>query len=180
MKTRVLYRSSVLGALKDIGYFKETITIPEGTSWDKTVLDVTRYFSYDGYTCLRPPGEAGAIIYARKSNLMLLGCAEPPLGPTCKDLGECDMQDGHCVRTIHAEVNAIMLALRKGISIKGATIYSLLKPCFNCSKMIVAAGIRRIIYAGAAYDEERTRKLLELAKVECAYIDIGLGYGQQS
>jgi dCMP deaminase len=48
---------------------------------------------------------------------------------------------------IHAEMNAIIWAARKGISIEGATIYVTLEPCSDCSKNIIATGIKRIVYA---------------------------------
>jgi len=47
---------------------------------------------------------------------------------------------------IHAEMNAIIWAARKGISIEGATIYVTLEPCSDCSKNLIAAGIKRIVY----------------------------------
>jgi len=50
---------------------------------------------------------------------------------------------------IHAEMNAIIWAARKGISIEGATIYVTLEPCSDCSKNIIASGIKRIVYAKA-------------------------------
>ncbi|MDD2791014.1 MAG: deaminase [Sulfurimonas sp.] len=48
---------------------------------------------------------------------------------------------------IHAEMNAIIWAARKGISIEGATIYVTLEPCSECSKNLIASGIKRIVYA---------------------------------
>jgi dCMP deaminase len=48
---------------------------------------------------------------------------------------------------IHAEMNAIIWAARKGINIEGATIYVTLEPCSECSKNLIASGIKRIVYA---------------------------------
>ena len=48
---------------------------------------------------------------------------------------------------IHAEMNAIIWAAREGISIEGATIYVTLEPCSECSKNVIASGIKRIVYA---------------------------------
>ena len=47
---------------------------------------------------------------------------------------------------IHAEMNALIWAARKGISIEGATIYVTLEPCADCSKNLIAAGVKRIVY----------------------------------
>ena len=56
------------------------------------------------------------------------------------------MVDGHCVRTIHAEVNAVITAARHGTSIAGATAYCTLEPCFNCTKVLLNAGICEIVF----------------------------------
>jgi dCMP deaminase len=67
----------------------------------------------------------------------------------------CDYWEGHYTKEhhewsktyeIHAEMNAIIWAARKGISIEGATIYVTLEPCSDCSKNIIASGIKRIVY----------------------------------
>lgn len=132
------------------------------------------------YLCNRPPGAAGALIVPR-GGYVVYGWVAPPSGGTlfnCLTDG-CEMVDGHCVRNLHAEVQAVCRAAANGIELNGATIYSLLKPCYNCSKIIIAAGITRIVYAGAAYDEKRTRELLENAGVICDYVDIKLGYGME-
>ena len=54
--------------------------------------------------------------------------------------------DGHCVRTIHAETNAIIQAALHGVSTKGATCYVTHFPCINCTKTLINAGITQIIY----------------------------------
>ncbi len=63
----------------------------------------------------------------------------------CIDVG-CDMSNGHCVRTIHAEINAICNALKNGLPTDGATIYVTHSPCVTCYNFIVASGITTIIY----------------------------------
>jgi len=63
----------------------------------------------------------------------------------CDDAGHL-MEDGHCVRTVHAEVNAIVQAAKNGISIDGSTMYITCNPCWNCFKTITNAGIKKIIY----------------------------------
>ena len=76
-----------------------------------------------------------------------------------RGLGHCDeeghlMEDGHCVRTIHAEANALIQAARNGVRIDGATIYVTASPCWGCFKMIANAGIARIVF-GEFYRDER-------------------------
>ena len=75
-----------------------------------------------------------------------------------RGLGHCDdeghmMEDGHCVATIHAEMNAIIQAAKNGVQIEGAEVYTTASPCWICFKMIANAGIRRIVYAEFYRDE---------------------------
>lgn len=62
----------------------------------------------------------------------------------CYDAG-CVVADGHCIRTIHAETNAILDALLRG-SVDGGTIYCTHQPCVHCSKLIAQVGIKRVVY----------------------------------
>ncbi len=127
------------------------------------------------YSCNRPPGAAGALIVLR-DRVIYGWVAPPPYSPSCKTDG-CEIVDGHCVRNIHAEIQAIIRAARRGLPIEQATMYSILKPCYNCTKAIIHAGIRRLQYAGKAYDEKRTNDLMNYAKIEYGLVDIGLEYG---
>jgi dCMP deaminase len=71
----------------------------------------------------------------------------------CDDVGHL-MEGGHCVRTVHAEANAIVQAARSGTSVEGATIFVTASPCFNCFKLIANAGIQTIAY-GEFYRDEK-------------------------
>ncbi len=73
--------------------------------------------------------------------------------PHCDEVGHM-MQDGHCIRTIHAEANAVIQAARNGVRIEGAGIYVTASPCWSCFKMIANAGLRRIVF-GEFYRDER-------------------------
>jgi len=129
------------------------------------------------YLCNRPPGASGACIVTKSE--VVYGHVGPTIGmPTCIDVG-CEMVDGHCIKNIHAEVRAIMTAAVLGIKTKGAVIYSILKPCYNCSTAIILAGITHIFYAGIAYDEDRTKLILSTAGVGSTYIESGLDYAQE-
>lgn len=79
----------------------------------------------------------------------------------CIDVG-CKVIDHHCVRTIHAEENAILQCSRLGVSTLGTTIYVTHFPCLKCSKDIIRAGISKVIYAedykNDAYAGELFRK----------------------
>ena len=65
--------------------------------------------------------------------------------PHCDDAG-CEMVDGHCVRTSHAEANAIVQAAKNGVGINQSEIYVTASPCYDCFKLIANAGIKTIYY----------------------------------
>ena len=56
------------------------------------------------------------------------------------------MEDNHCVRTVHAESNAVAQAARNGVRLEGATLYCTLSPCWRCFNLLVNAGIKAIVY----------------------------------
>jgi len=144
------------------GFYMLNELIYENSDIDMLIMSDVIGSMSTRYTCLRPPGAAGAALLTA-NNSIVYGAVRPASGSaTCEQVG-CMMEDGHCVRTIHAEVRAILNAARFGLVTEGATMYSILKPCFQCTKVIVTAGISKIVYAGAAYDEERTRLLIENA-----------------
>ena len=104
-------------------------------------------------TCDR--GRSGCVI-ARNNQVLVSGYVGSPPGlPHCDDVGhqlktlthEDGHQTTHCVRTIHAEQNAICQAARQGISLDGATLYCRMTPCRTCAMLIIACGIRRIVCA---------------------------------
>jgi dCMP deaminase len=65
------------------------------------------------------------------------------------------MEEGHCVRTIHAEANALVQAARNGVRISGASIYVTTIPCWGCFRLIANAGIVEIYYGGVYRRDER-------------------------
>lgn len=80
--------------------------------------------------------------------------------PHCDDVGHL-MEGGHCVRTIHAEVNAIAQAAKLGLSIDGATMYCNTLPCWNCFKTIISAGIAQIVWQ-SDYPADGKDKVLKI------------------
>ena len=75
------------------------------------------------------------------------------------------MRDDHEQNTLHAEQNAIADAARRGTSIQDSTIYITHYPCINCTKFIIASGIKEIIYYDNYRNDEIVNKLLEDAKI---------------
>lgn len=104
-------------------------------------------------TC--PRASVGAVI-AKKGKILSTGYNGSISGlPHCIDCG-CIMDNGSCIRTIHAEANAILQAAE---DLNGCTIYCTHKPCLNCTKLILQAGIIRIVYKNF-YNSGATADLL--------------------
>ena len=77
----------------------------------------------------------------------------------CDEIGH-EMENGHCVRTIHAEANAVVQAARNGVRIDDSEIYVTASPCYDCFKMIANAGISAIYY-GEFYRDTHITSLAE-------------------
>jgi dCMP deaminase len=77
--------------------------------------------------------------------------------PHCDVVGH-DVVDNHCVRTIHAEVNAVVAAARVGNRVEGATAYVTHFPCWACFKMLANAGVKRVVYGETYRDDQRVRE----------------------
>ena len=86
----------------------------------------------------------------------------------CDDVGHL-MEDGHCVRTVHAEANAIVQAARTGVRIEGAIIYVTASPCFGCFKLIANAGLSRIVF-GEFYRDERIFEFSRQLGIELVHL----------
>jgi dCMP deaminase len=94
-------------------------------------------------TCSRR--QVGCVI-VRNKNILTTGYnGSPPRQEHCIDSG-CYIFQEHCIRTIHAETNAINQAAKNGIALKDAIIYCTSKPCWNCLQNIITAGIKVIYY----------------------------------
>jgi dCMP deaminase len=117
-------------------------------------------------TCDR--ARVGAVIVKDK-RILTTGYNGSPAGlPHCDDVGHL-MVGGHCVRTLHAEQNAIIQAALHGVSVAGGTIYVTHQPCLTCAKMIINAGLRRVVYAGVYPDENAVAFLREAGVQLVAY-----------
>ena len=88
----------------------------------------------------------------------------------CIDVG-CKVVEGHCVRTIHAEINAILQCSRFGVGTEGATIYVTHFPCLNCTKTTIPAGIKEICDANDYRNNEYARELLEKSGIIVRKVD---------
>lgn len=118
-------------------------------------------------TCER--AQVGAVIVTAK-RILTTGYNGSPRGLAhCTEVG-CLMDNGHCVRTLHAEQNAIIQAALHGVITEGATIYVTHQPCFICAKTIINAGIKEIVY-DHEYQDDRSLEFLEQAGVKLIAIN---------
>lgn len=110
------------------------------TSWDKYFMQIALDVATRS-TCDRK--FVGAVI-VRDKMILSTGYNGSIRGlPHCDEVGH-EMDNGHCVRTVHAEANAIVQAARNGAGIEGADIYVTASPRYNCFKLIANSGIKRI------------------------------------
>ncbi len=134
-------------------------------SWDEYFMGIAHEVA-NRSTCER--AQVGAVIVKNK-RIITTGYNGSPSGlPHCTEVG-CLMENGHCIRTLHAEQNAIIQAALHGVSTAGASIYVTHQPCFLCAKMIINAGIVRIVYDNA-YPDDLSRSFLQEAGVALAQV----------
>lgn len=121
-------------------------------------------------TCDR--AHVGAVL-VRDKRILTTGFNGAPAGlPHCDEVGHL-LVDGHCVRTTHAEANAVIQAALHGISTKGATCYVTHFPCLGCTKMLINAGVVRLVFQVAYRIDENAQEFLHDAGVESYKLDEG-------
>jgi dCMP deaminase len=132
-------------------------------SWDDYFMEVCKAIAKRA-TCDR--GRSGCVI-AKNRQLLVTGYVGSPAGLShCDEVGhqmkkvlhEDEKITQHCVRTVHAEQNAICQAAKQGISIEGATLYCKMTPCRVCAMLLINCGIKRVVcekkyHAGAESEE---------------------------
>ena len=145
-------------------------------SWDKYFMDITFLVATRG-TCLRR--KVGAIL-VKDRQIIATGYNGPPRG-----IKHCDERESGCLRTqlnipsgerheisraVHAEQNAIIQAAVHGFSIKDTICYTTNHPCVMCTKILLNAGIKEIIYA-EGYPDELSKQLLRESGIKVRQFD---------
>ena len=130
---------------------------------EKIIAKKIAYAVSERSTCDR--AFVGCVLVLDK-RILTTGFNGSPAGqPHCDEEGHL-MVDGHCIRTIHAETNAIIQAALHGVSTKGATCYVTHLPCINCTKALINAGIVRLVYGIAYRTDENAMNFLKAANIE--------------
>ncbi len=124
----------------------------ERVSWNEYFMNIAEQVATRS-TCGRK--HVGAVI-VRDRTILSTGYNGSLRGaPHCEEIGH-DMENNHCVRTVHAEANAVAQAAKHGVQIDEAEIYVTASPCLTCFKLIANCGIRKIYYKEFYRDERIT------------------------
>jgi dCMP deaminase len=146
-------------------------------TWDEYFLGLLEPLSKRA-TCDR--GRSGSVIVSPSNTILTTGyVGSPPGQPHCDQVGhlmktvtdEHGHASQHCMRTLHAEENAILQAAKDGIKIEGATMYSKMVPCYNCAMRIVRVGIKRLVAQKRYHADSQSMELFKNANVEVLVID---------
>ncbi len=130
-------------------------------SWDEYFMKLAMLAS-ERATC--PRMHCGCVLVKGKFVLATGYNGSLPGLPHCTEVG-CLIVDGHCVRTNHAEMNALCQAIRHGVSTDGADAYVTNMPCTNCAKALIAAGIKEVVIF-SDYHDTLAMEFFRLAKVK--------------
>ena len=148
-------------------------------TWDEYFMDITRLVARRS-TCMRR--QVGAVMVKDK-NILATGYNGTPTGITHCDVTGCLREQlkvtsgerHELCRGLHAEQNAIIQAARHGVNIENSVLYCTNSPCIICTKMLINAGIRKVIYL-EGYADELSKEMLNEAEIEvCAFDDIIAG-----
>lgn len=148
-------------------------------TWDEYFMEIAKTVAKRA-TCDR--GRSGCVI-AKNKQILVTGYVGSPAGlPHCDEVGhqmkttthEDGHQSQHCVRTAHAEQNAIVQAAKVGIPIEGATLYCKMTPCSVCAKMIINCGIKRVVCEKRYHAGADSEDMFQKAGVKLEFNDEGI------
>jgi len=144
-------------------------------SWDAYFMEIAGTVAKRA-TCDR--GRSGCVI-VRDKQILVTGYVGSPRGlPHCDEVGhllkkvhhEDDRITQHCMRTVHAEQNAICQAARLGISLEGGTLHCRMTPCRTCAMLIINCGIVRVMCERKYHDGDESEKMFRQAGVELSFL----------
>ncbi len=142
------------------------------TKWDHRFMEMAKLIAT--WTSCYVEGRSIGCVIVKDKRIMTTGYNGAPQGlKTCKEKGECMRRNmnipsgtrAELCYAIHAEQNAIIQAAKLGVSIEGATLYCTHQPCSVCAKMIINAGIEKVIYE-QGYPDDFSLQLIEEAGIE--------------
>ncbi len=139
--------------------------------WDEYFIQQADFLGSRG-TCDR--SRSGCVIAKDKRIISTGYIGSPPGLPHCDDVGhemhtvinEDGTKSMHCVRTTHAEQNAIVQAARFGLAIDGSTLYCKMTPCYTCAKLIITAGIKKVVSEKDYHASKRSKEIFKKGGVK--------------
>ncbi|MFX0125569.1 MAG: cytidine/deoxycytidylate deaminase family protein [Candidatus Hodarchaeota archaeon] len=137
------------------------------TSWERYFMKIAQQVATRS-TCDRK--HIGAVIVRNKTIL------STGYNGSIRTLAHCDevghmMENGHCVRTVHAEANAIAQAAKNGVTVDQSEIYITASPCWTCFKLLANAGIVKVVF-GEFYRDERIFEAAKLANIQLKHLEL--------
>ena len=145
--------------------YKGNIMIDDRVTWNEYFMNIAHQVSTRS-TCSRK--NVGAVIVRDKTILSTGYNGSVRGAPHCNEAGH-DIENDHCVRTVHAEANAVAQAAKHGVRIDQAEIYVTASPCLTCFKLIANSGIVKIYYK-EFYRDERITEYARQAGVTLIYM----------
>ncbi len=140
-------------------------------SWDEYFMSIAELVGSRG-TCDR--GRSGCVV-VRDKRILVTGYVGSPAGlEHCDDIGhemhkvihDDGSQSDHCVRTAHAEQNAIAQAAKLGVSVDGATLYCHMVPCYTCAKLLINAGIKKVVSLKDYHASKRSKDIFDQSGIK--------------
>jgi dCMP deaminase len=159
-------------------YFDPLLLVSDGEypmqrpSWDQYFMDITRLIATRS-SCLRR--QVGALL-VKDRNILATGYNGVPSGISHCEAAGClrerlkvpSGERHELCRGLHAEQNAIIQAAKHGTNINGATLYCTTMPCIICTKMIINAGVTKVIF-GEGYADDLAREMITEAAIEVVH-----------
>ena len=132
-------------------------------SWDEYFMEITEMVATRS-TCDR--AFVGCILVNKDNRIVSTGYNGSLSGnKSCDEIGHT-MRDGHCIATIHAEMNALLYCAKEGIKVNGCKCYVTHFPCLNCTKALLQAGITEIYYKDDYRVDEYALELIKNNKIK--------------
>lgn len=137
----------------------------ERIGWHEYFMNIAKQVATRS-TCGRK--NVGAVIVRDKTILSTGYNGSLRGAPHCEEVGH-DLENDHCIRTVHAEANAVAQAAKHGVMIDNAEVYVTASPCLTCFKLVVNAGIK-VVYFQEFYRDERITEYARQSGVTLVYM----------
>ena len=153
----------------------KNLPINKRPTWDEYFREVVKTVAKRA-TCDR--GRSGCVIVKDKQ-ILVTGYVGSPTGlPHCDEVGHLFKkminEEGeistHCVRTVHAEQNAICQAAKRGIALEGASLYCTMTPCRTCAMMIINCGIKRVVCLNKYHNGKESEEMFAQAGIQLDFV----------